>query len=63
MTYKEMRKEYRIKPKIRFEIDKGIFFLLPTIIWQPWKYRYNDTFVISFYWLNFVVGIGLWKRR
>lgn len=63
MTYKEMRKEYRIKPKIGFEIDKSIFFLLPTIIWQPWKYRYNDSYVIYFCWLVFAVRFGLWERR
>ena len=65
MTYKELRKEYRIKPKIGFEIDKRtyLFMFLPTIIWQPWKYRFNNTYVICLYWLNFAIGFGLWERR
>ena len=62
MTFKEMRKEYRIKPKIGFEIDKQnyLFFLIPTVIWQPWKYRYKDSYVVCLHWLNFAVGFGLW---
>ena len=37
------RKEYRINPKFVFEVDKTsrIFFFLPTVYWQPWKYRYE----------------------
>lgn len=64
-TFKEMRKEYRIKPKIAFEIDNRnyLFFFLPTIIWMPWKYRYNRSFVVCFHWFNFVVGFGFWERR
>lgn len=59
------RKEYRIKPKFVFEIDttNRIFFFLPTILWQPWKYRYNDSYVICFCWLIFNVGFGIWERR
>lgn len=58
-------KEYRIKPKIAFEIDTRnyLFMFFPTIVWQPWNYRYNESYVICFHWLNFVIGIGLWERR
>ena len=64
MTFKEMRKEYRIRAKIGFEIDKldYVFFFLPTIVWQPWKYRYNS-YVVELHWLIFTVGFGLWERR
>lgn len=65
MTFKEMRKEYRIKPKIGFEIDNQsyVFFFLPTVVWQPWKYRYNNTYVVNLHWLCFDVGFGVWERR
>ena len=62
MRYKELRKQYRIKPKIAFEIDKQIVFI-PTIIWQPWKYRYCNSYVISFYWFIFAIGFGFWERK
>ena len=65
MTFKEMRKQYRIKPKIGFEIDKQYyaFFFLPTVVWQPWKYRWNNTYVVELHWFIFTVGFGLWERR
>lgn len=63
MNYKEERKKYHIKPKVEFEIIDSLFFLLPTIIWQPWKYRYNNSYVVCLHWLVFAVGIGLWERR
>lgn len=65
MTFKEMRKEYRIRAKVGFEIDKldYVFFLLPTIVWQPWKHRYNNTYVVCLRWLIFTVAFGVWERR
>ena len=65
MTDKEQRKEYRIKPKIGFEIDERykMFFFIPTIIWQPWKYRWDNSFVISVHWLIFAIGVGRWERK
>ena len=58
-----MKKSGKIKPKIVFDIDKTtkIFFLLPTIVVQPWKYRYYNTFVLDICWLNFHIGIGVWE--
>ena len=65
MTFKEMRKEYHIRAKIGFEVDKEsyVFFLLPTIVWQPWKYRFSKTYAVELHWLIFTVGFGLWERR
>jgi len=59
------RREYHIKPKFVFEIDttSRLFFFLPTIYWQPWKYRYNGCCVICFCWLIFSFGFGIWERR
>lgn len=60
-----MRKDYRIKPKVIFDIDNlsKIFFLLPTIIFQPWEYRYNGSVVVDITWLNLHIGIGIWERK
>lgn len=63
MTDKELRKRYRIKPKIRFEIDSGLFVLIPTLMWQTWKYRWSGSGVIYLCWLNFVIAFGIWERR
>jgi hypothetical protein len=65
MSMREMRKEYRIRPKVVFEVDKRdfLFFFLPTIIWQPWKYRWNGCAVVCFHWLNFAIGFGIWEKR
>ena len=62
---KGYRKKYRIKPSIRFIRDKEdyCFSFLPTIIWQPWIYRYPDSDdVIHIWWLHFHITIGTWKR-
>lgn len=62
---REQRKEYIIVPKVTAEKDTRIyaFTFLPTIVWQPWRYRYPNSFVVELWWLNFVVGIGWWERR
>jgi hypothetical protein len=62
---KPHRNEYVIKWDINFDVDdySYIFAFLPTIIWQPWTFRYPGASVISIMWLNFNIGIGEWKRR
>lgn len=59
------RKEYHIKPKITFRVDTHDypFFLLPTILVQPWIYRYPGSYVIDIYWLNFFIGIGKFEPK
>jgi hypothetical protein len=59
------RKEYRIKPTIRFCIDKEDYYFafLPTILWQPWVYRYpNCDGIINIWWLHFHILIGKWEH-
>ena len=59
------RKEYRIKPTIRFYVDKEYydFSFLPTVLWMPWIYRYPDCDgVIDIWCLNFHILIGKWER-
>ena len=62
---KNARKDYYIKPQIDFEADTVdyAFYLIPTIVVQPWPYRYRNTYVVSIIWLNFAVGFGMWKCR
>ena len=52
------------KFNIQFDIDKRnkIFCLLPTIIWQPKKYRYYGSCIIDITWLIFHITIGTWER-
>jgi hypothetical protein len=42
---------------------KDFYFLLPTILWQPRKYRYNGCYVITIQWLGFYIGIGTHKHN
>ena len=55
-----MRKDFYIKPCIQFVFDKELYMLLPTIMYQPSRYRYPGTFVITIQWLCFAVGISGW---
>ena len=61
---KEQRKEYKIKPTIKFYIDNNsyIFSFFPTIEWQPWIYRYLNCSIVDIWWLHFHILIGTWKR-
>lgn len=60
-----MRQDYYIKWKIGFEIDKSYraYSILPTIVWQPWKYRYPLTSIVDITWLNFHIVIGEWRKK
>lgn len=63
--YKPDRKNYYIKPSIEFKVhtDPYMFAILPTITIEPWFDRYPDACVVCIYWLNFSVGIGVWKVK
>lgn len=62
---KPQRKEYIIKPKVFFEADTAyyIFSILPTVIVQPWIYRYKGSVIIDITWLNLHIGIGEWTKN
>ena len=58
------RKQYRIKPIIKFEIDREQYYFsfFPTILWSPWIYRYpNIEGVVDIWWLHFHILIGKWE--
>ena len=59
------RKDYYIEPKIFFEVDDSnfSFFLLPTVMFVPWPYRYKGMCCIEMMWLNLHIGIGIWKSK
>ena len=57
------REDWKIKPKVKFEVEKELWTLLPTFSFMPWKYRYPDTYVIVFQWLIFAIGFGLWTEK
>ena len=61
---KEQRKEYKIKPVVKFFADRGYYFsVIPTVIFCPWIYRYPDDWVVDIWWLHFHICIGRWKRK
>lgn len=58
------RKGYRIKPVIKFmvETDDYLFSFFPTIVWQPWRYRFLGLYgVVDIWWLNLHIAIGKWE--
>ena len=62
---KYMRKQYRIKPALKFHIDTYRYrcSFIPTITWVPWVYRHPNTYgIIEIWWLNFHIAIGKWER-
>lgn len=59
------RKEYRIKPTIKFYADKEDYYFsfIPTILWMPWVYRHPHSIgIIDIWWLHFHILIGTWER-
>lgn len=59
------RKEYRIKPTIRFFVDRDNYYFsfLPTVLWMPWVYRHPDIDgVVDIWWLHFHILIGKWEH-
>ena len=58
-----MRKRYRIKPRIGVFLDAELISFLPTIMWQPWKYRHTGLYVVNIHWLVFHICFGIWERR
>ena len=61
---KPYRKEYRIKPAVKFEVDTHYycFSFLPTIMWCPWIYRHNAFYVVDIWWLHFHILFGKWEH-
>lgn len=59
------RKIYRIKPVIRFAVDKTdyVFSLFPTVLFQPWPYRWECSTIIDITWLNIHITFGEWRYR
>ena len=62
---KPHRKEYFIKWDVTFNVDNSyyLFALLPTILWEPWSFRYPESPIISIMWLNCTIAIGTWKNK
>lgn len=62
---KDMRKDYRLKMTIRFDVDTYDYYFafLPTVLFLPWVYRtrYRDG-VIDIWWLNMHILIGRWEE-
>lgn len=61
---KGRRKEHRIRPTIKFKVDREDYYFsfLPTILWQPWVYRYPDIIgVVDIWWLHYHILIGTWE--
>ena len=57
------RKDYKIKWEINLGFEPSICSLLPTIVVQPWIYRYVDVGLIDITWLFWHLSIGTWKRK
>lgn len=62
---KKYRKDYVIKPKVIFEIDDShyFFYLIPTIGFMPWIYRWPGTSVLEIMWLNMHICFGIWEAK
>lgn len=62
---KHLKKDCVIEWKVDFEIDDNsyLFSLLPTIMFQPWPFRYPGCSVIDIMWLNCHIFIGEWNKR
>ena len=57
------RENYKIEFAIKFIIDNTDYCMsfIPTILWQPWIYRYpNEVGIIDIWWFNFHISIGKW---
>lgn len=64
-TSRPIRKNYRIRLKIKFFVDNNnyTFALLPTIIFVPWPFRELGMPILEIAWLNFGVRLGEWDSR
>jgi hypothetical protein len=62
---KEDRKNYVIDWNVTFNVDDHyyLFAFLPTILWEPWPFRYPNSPIISIMWLNCTIAIGTWKNK
>ena len=64
---KPHRKEFHMKPSIRIAVDDNhyTFSFLPTVVYEPWIYRYPNLQepLLDIWWLNIHILIGTWKKR
>lgn len=63
---KYMKKDYILKPAIKFEIDTYHYYFafLPTVLFLPWCYRRAGCKgVVDIWWLNFHIAIGTWEYK
>lgn len=63
MNWLKERMQYRIKPRIHFFIEKDYIFLLPTLLYVRWQYRYPGRQCAEIHWLVFVVSLGVWEVK
>lgn len=59
------RENWYIKPLFKFERDTEYYLIsiLPTIMFQPWRYRRPYIGVIDITWLHYHIIIGEWRRK
>lgn len=64
---KPYRKDYKLKPKIRLDVDtkRYRFYFLPTILYVPWIYTIPNVGLgaLEIKWLNFTIVLGEWVTR
>lgn len=61
-----LRKEHYIKWCIAAEhkdIPACSIFFIPTIVYNTYPYRYNDTYIFNVYFLHWYIGIGEWSYK
>lgn len=61
---KGLKEKNDITWDVSFEIDDNcyLFSFLPTIMWQPWPFRYPNCSVIDIMWFNCHILIGTWRK-
>ena len=62
---KYQRKNYKIKPCIRFFRDTHYYWfsLIPTITWLPWISRWEGVAIVEIWWLYYHITIGEWEQK
>ena len=57
------RSDYRLRPCIKYGINKELKFILPTIIYIPWRTRHVNMSAFEFVWFGFFIGFGNWESK
>lgn len=62
---KKYRKDHYIKWDVHCFVDDRdyCFSLIPTVLYEPWPFRYNGFCVIDIWWFNWHITIGTWKNK